>query len=150
VRRDSSTLAAIGTFNGCLGFIDYKSEQLLFESTGIIGAVEQIAFSEDLWNMFTYSRKDEVINCWDLRTMSIYKTLQRPNMNTNQRLYFDTIGKRIAFGNTTGDIYIYNTASCELQSTYTLSSSPVSAVSFVQQDELVYSIGCGVSKIKIK
>lgn len=157
VRKDSSLIAAVGTFNGCLGVVDLNNLQLIFESTGKIGALQQIAFSEDGWSMYTYSRKAESILCWDLRNMSIRQEIPRPNMNTNQRLHFDVHSGMIGFGDTVGNVYIYslNDGKC-IYNANICDGTSISGVSLMDSDNIICSSGnrgslCGsVTKIKFK
>lgn len=108
VRRDASMITAIGTFNGNLGIYDFSSNQLIFESVGRIGAAQQIAFSPDGWTMFTFSRKMDSILCWDLRCMAIRLQINRPHMQTNQRLHFDNFENMVGFGDSCGNLYIHD------------------------------------------
>lgn len=139
VRQDSSQIAALGTFNdGGLGIMDLKSHQLIFESTGRLGSVQQIAFSEDGWSMYTYSRRSERILCWDLRSMAIRSEILRPNMNTNQRLHFDLYSNDlIAFGDSIGNVYINSASNGESVYNSHICENSISGVSFIDANTIV-------------
>lgn len=106
VRRDISDLVAAGSFDNHIGILDLRSESLIFSSTGNVGSIFQVSFSQDGWKLYSYARKDSQINVWDLRTMTVCNTINRPFAETSQRLHFSLYNDKIAFGDKLGNVYM--------------------------------------------
>jgi WD40 repeat protein len=136
VRQDAAYLIAAGSFNNNFGLLDLRAEALIYQSRGRIGSVLQMSFSNDGLKFFTYARQDTKINVWDLRTMSICSTIDRPNANTAQRLHYSYYDDKIAFGDSLGCIYLCNDDGKSLFSSKTHSCS-VSGVCLVDDSSVI-------------
>lgn len=76
-----------------------------------MGAVTQVQFTPDGLHLYSASRQDSYIRCWDIRnTVQVLHRLERPGDVTNQRLSFDisSDGKWLSTGDMNGDISIFN------------------------------------------
>lgn len=142
LRKDPTNLAAIGTFNHGLGILDLRSEDLLFQCSGAVGSVLQLAFSLDGWSLFSYSRKESHIKEWDLRSMNLANTIDRPNMEaTNQRLHFGCLkGGGLAFGDCLGNIYVHRNGERVVKLDQ-VHQHPVTGVACFDDDSLVSCCG---------
>lgn len=67
-------------------------------------------FSHDGSKLFTGSRKDNEIFCWDIRYLSNVLFTVKRESNTNQRIYFDTnyYTDYLVTGNIDGFISVFN------------------------------------------
>ncbi|KAG0033142.1 Telomerase Cajal body protein 1 [Podila clonocystis] len=76
-----------------------------------MGAVTQVQFTPDGLHLYSASRQDSYIRCWDIRnTAQVLHRIERPGHLTNQRLSFDisSDGKWLSTGDMNGDISIFN------------------------------------------
>ncbi|KAG0331094.1 Telomerase Cajal body protein 1 [Podila horticola] len=76
-----------------------------------MGAVTQVQFTPDGLHLYSASRQDSYIRCWDIRnTVQVLHRIERPGDVTNQRLSFDisSDGKWLSTGDMNGDISIFN------------------------------------------
>ncbi|KAF9428063.1 Telomerase Cajal body protein 1 [Podila epigama] len=76
-----------------------------------MGAVTQVQFSSDGLYLYSASRQDPYIRCWDIRnTAQVLHRLERPGALTNQRISFDlsSDGKWLSTGDMNGDISIFD------------------------------------------
>ncbi|KAI9233030.1 MAG: WD40-repeat-containing domain protein [Podila humilis] len=76
-----------------------------------MGAVTQVKFTPDGLHLYSASRQDSYIRCWDIRnTAQVLHRIERPGDFTNQRLSFDisSDGKWLSTGDMNGDISIFN------------------------------------------
>ncbi|KAF9282736.1 Telomerase Cajal body protein 1 [Mortierella antarctica] len=76
-----------------------------------MGAVTQVQFTPDGLHLYSASRQDSYIRCWDIRnTAQVLHRIERPGDLTNQRLSFDisSDGKWLSTGDMNGDISIFN------------------------------------------
>ncbi|CAG8528873.1 7927_t:CDS:10 [Funneliformis mosseae] len=111
---DRSGLYAAGSYSQTIGLYDESNNELCCVLQGtkkeLIGDVTQVQFSRDGKYLFSASRKDDFIRCWDIRnTGEILYKLQR-NGNTNQRLSFDIdiAGSHLITGSLDGKIIVYD------------------------------------------
>ncbi|CAI2175811.1 1769_t:CDS:10 [Funneliformis geosporum] len=111
---DRSGLYAAGSYSQTIGLYDESNNELCCVLQGtkkeIIGDITQVQFSRDGKYLFSASRKDDFIRCWDIRnTGEILYKLQRSG-NTNQRLSFDIdiAGSYLVTGSFDGKIIVYD------------------------------------------
>ncbi|KAF9148868.1 Telomerase Cajal body protein 1 [Linnemannia schmuckeri] len=75
-----------------------------------MGGLTQVQFSPDGVYLYSASRQDPFIRCWDIRnTANVLFRLERPGELTNQRLEFDVSsdGRWLSTGDMNGDISIF-------------------------------------------
>ncbi|CAG8537701.1 9328_t:CDS:10 [Ambispora leptoticha] len=107
---DYSGLYAAGSYSRTVGLYDEKNNKLLYLLRDLYGGVTQIKFSSDGYYLFSASRRDNFIHCWDIRnTGDVLFKLNRIG-DTNQRLMFDidASGRYLITGDQNGKILIYN------------------------------------------
>ncbi|KAF9130377.1 Telomerase Cajal body protein 1 [Mortierella sp. 14UC] len=76
-----------------------------------MGGLTQVQFSSDGVYLYSASRQDPFIRCWDIRnTASVLFRLERPGELTNQRLGFDisSDGRWLSTGDMNGDVSIFD------------------------------------------
>ncbi|KAF9134604.1 Telomerase Cajal body protein 1 [Mortierella sp. GBA39] len=76
-----------------------------------MGGLTQVQFSPDGLYLYSASRQDPFIRCWDIRnTANVLFRLERPGELTNQRLGFDVSsdGRWLSAGDMNGDISIFD------------------------------------------
>ncbi|KAG9289033.1 hypothetical protein G9A89_015582 [Geosiphon pyriformis] len=107
---DYSGLYAAGSYSKTVGLYDESNNSLLFLLRALAGGVTQVKFSTDGHYLFSASRRDNRVLCWDIRnTGEILYKLDRKG-DTNQRLSFDIdpTGKYLTTGNQDGQILVYD------------------------------------------
>ncbi|KAG0286547.1 Telomerase Cajal body protein 1 [Linnemannia gamsii] len=80
-----------------------------------MGGLTQVQFSPDGQYLYSASRQDPFIRCWDIRnTANVLFRLERPGDLTNQRLGFDVSsdGRWLSTGDMNGDITIFDLSNC--------------------------------------
>lgn len=80
-----------------------------------MGGVTQVQFSPDGQYLYSASRQDPFIRCWDIRnTANVLFRLERQGDLTNQRLGFDVSsdGRWLSTGDMNGDITIFDLSNC--------------------------------------
>lgn len=76
-----------------------------------MGGLTQVQFSPDGLYLYSASRQDPFIRCWDIRnTANVLFRLERPGELTNQRLEFDVSsdGRWLSTGDMNGDISVFD------------------------------------------
>ena len=76
-----------------------------------MGGLTQVQFSPDGLYLYSASRQDPFIRCWDIRnTANVLFRLERPGELTNQRLGFNVSsdGRWLSTGDMNGDISIFD------------------------------------------
>ncbi|KAI7827182.1 WD40-repeat-containing domain protein [Gamsiella multidivaricata] len=76
-----------------------------------MGGVTQLQFSHDGQYLYSASRQDSWIRCWDIRnTAQVLYRLERPGEVTNQRIGFDVSydGRWLSTGDMNGDISVFD------------------------------------------
>ncbi|KAF9585629.1 Telomerase Cajal body protein 1 [Lunasporangiospora selenospora] len=76
-----------------------------------MGGVTQVKFSPDGVYLYSASRQDPLIRCWDIRnTAQVLATVERPGETTNQRIRFDlsSNGRWLVTGDMNGDLSIFD------------------------------------------
>jgi WD40 repeat protein len=76
-----------------------------------MGGVTQVQFSPDGMYLYSASRQDPIIRCWDIRnTANVLFGLERPGELTNQRISFDISndGRWLCTGDMNGDVSFFN------------------------------------------
>ncbi|CAB4431407.1 unnamed protein product [Rhizophagus irregularis] len=111
---DRSGLYAAGSYSQTIGLYDESNNEMCSILQGTenesIGDIIQVQFSRDGKYLFSSSRKDNYIRCWDIRnTGNILYKLER-NGNTNQRLSFDldNTGSFLVTGSLDGKMIVYD------------------------------------------
>ncbi|CAG8580198.1 12420_t:CDS:10 [Ambispora gerdemannii] len=107
---DNSGLYAAGSYSKTIGLYDEKNNELLYLLRNLYSGVTQIKFSPDGYYLFSASRRDNFIHCWDIRnTGDVLFKLDRVG-DTNQRLAFDidSSGRYLITGDQNGKILVYN------------------------------------------
>ncbi|KAF9198693.1 Telomerase Cajal body protein 1 [Haplosporangium sp. Z 27] len=135
---DHSDLYAAGSYLKTIGLYDSRAEELLLllrdkgshnkkqqqsntQSTSLsspMGGVTQVQFSPDGMYLYSASRQDPMIRCWDIRnTAQVLHRLERPGELTNQRISFDisSDGRWLCTGDMNGSISIFDLADPESQ-----------------------------------
>ncbi|KAF9084879.1 Telomerase Cajal body protein 1 [Mortierella sp. AD031] len=80
-------------------------------SASPMGGLTQVQFSPDGLYLYSASRQDPFIRCWDIRnTANVLYRLERPGELTNQRIGFDisSDGRWLSTGDMNGDISIFD------------------------------------------
>ncbi|KAI9021188.1 WD40-repeat-containing domain protein [Hyaloraphidium curvatum] len=131
---DRSGLWAAGSYGRSIGLYDERRKGVLYLLTGgqvdadrtrrpartaggrsasdrkTMGGVTQVQFSVDGWYLFSASRKDNLILCWDIRNSDeVLYALDRGSSDTNQRMAFDIdrAGQFLAAGNVDGQLAVF-------------------------------------------
>lgn len=78
-----------GSYLGNLGFYNTRRNNLFCRLDGCTGGVTQVAFSSCGIKLFTGTRKDDEILCWDIRKLGTILYSLKREISTNQRIYFD-------------------------------------------------------------
>ncbi len=81
---------------------------------GHAGGLTHLIFSPDGNRLYSGSRKDSDIHCWDMRNPGkVLQTFKR-NSCTNQRIYFDFTSdfKYLCSGDTNGTVSVWDTQNC--------------------------------------
>ncbi|KAG0007410.1 Telomerase Cajal body protein 1 [Entomortierella chlamydospora] len=130
---DHSDLYAAGSYLKTIGLYDSRAEELLLllrdkdnhkQQAGShaqkpsssspsrpMGGVTQVQFSPDGMYLYSASRQDPLIRCWDIRnTSKVLHRLERPGELTNQRISFDIScdGRWLCTGDMNGNISIFD------------------------------------------
>ncbi|CAG8638688.1 10597_t:CDS:10, partial [Cetraspora pellucida] len=113
---DRSSLYAAGSYSQSIGLYDEYNNELLFLLRGTlnepIGGITQVQFSPSGHYLFSTSRRNNSICCWDIRNSGeILYRLQRQG-DTNQKLSFDIdySGRFLITGDQEGNIITYDLA----------------------------------------
>ena len=100
---------AVGSYGKDLGvYLEPEPHTLCFLD-GQKGGITNLQFTSDGTKLCAGGRKDDEILVWDLRNPgNLYAVLQR-QVNTNQRIYFDTCGPNfVASGATDGSVTVWD------------------------------------------
>jgi len=123
---DHSDLYAAGSYLKTIGLYDARTDGLLMllrdkgkksqqqnnnNRHSDMGGVTQVQFSPDGQYLYSASRLDPWIRCWDIRdTAKVLYRMERPGALTNQRISFDISydGKWLTIGDMNGDISFFD------------------------------------------
>ncbi|KAF9964934.1 Telomerase Cajal body protein 1 [Mortierella alpina] len=95
---------------------DTPQQQRSSDAVPPMGGVTQLQFSPDGLYLYSASRQDAYIRCWDIRnTAHVLHRLERPGELTNQRIGFDISndGRWLTTGDMNGDISVFDLTSPE-------------------------------------
>ncbi|KAG9321519.1 hypothetical protein KVV02_001952 [Mortierella alpina] len=95
---------------------DVPQRQRSADAVPPMGGVTQLQFSPDGLYLYSASRQDAYIRCWDIRnTAHVLHRLERPGELTNQRISFDISydGQWLTTGDMNGDISVFDLTSPE-------------------------------------
>lgn len=110
-RNDVTGVLAAGCFSGTVGVYDTRvpgeAAQIAVLAAHRHG-VTQVCFAEDGWHLYSAARTESEICQWDLRTGSVVQRFGPRASTTHQRLYFDVGPARIATGNQSGDVLLFD------------------------------------------
>ncbi|XP_045624327.2 telomerase Cajal body protein 1 [Procambarus clarkii] len=98
---------AAGSYLGTLGLYNLQSNSLFCRLEGCQGGVTHIQFSADGTQLFSGTRKNDEILCWDIRNLGQILCAYRRKVSTNQRMYFDLepqLNSFLVSGNTEGQV----------------------------------------------
>ncbi|CAJ0651657.1 14200_t:CDS:10 [Entrophospora sp. SA101] len=113
---DRSGLYAAGSYSQTIGLYDENNNELLYLFKGNkddpFDGITQLQFSLDGKYLFSASRRDNYIRCWDIRNTGevLYKLYRKGE--TNQRILFDidNSGGFLVTGDQDGEIIFYDLA----------------------------------------
>lgn len=135
---DHSDLYAAGSYLKTIGLYDARADELLLllrdknhrpskkhahheqQSNGTVpqqpnsspmGGLTDLRFSPDGLYLYSASRVDSYVRCWDIRnTATVLYRLERPGEQTNQRISFDisSDGRWLSTGDMNGDVSIFD------------------------------------------
>ncbi|KAF9165574.1 Telomerase Cajal body protein 1 [Actinomortierella ambigua] len=125
---DGSGLYAAGSYQRSIGLYDSKTDRLelllkdrdqygrkkKYKSTSSptpLGGITQLQFSPDGQYLYSASRQDPWIRCWDVRnTAEVLFWLERPGVTTNQRIAFDISpdGRYLTTGDAFGGVSFFD------------------------------------------
>ncbi|KAG0041731.1 Telomerase Cajal body protein 1 [Gryganskiella cystojenkinii] len=132
---DHSDLYAAGSYLKTIGLYDARADELLLllrdksrpnkkktnheQSNGDqstkdappMGGLTDLKFSPDGLYLYSASRMDSYLRCWDIRnTANVLYRLERPGEQTNQRISFDIScdGRWLSSGDMNGDVSIFD------------------------------------------
>ncbi|CAO3571855.1 unnamed protein product [Mortierella alpina] len=95
---------------------DASQQQRSSDAVPPMGGVTQLQFSPDGLYLYSASRQDAYLRCWDIRnTAHVLHRLERPGELTNQRISFDISndGRWLTTGDMNGDISMFDLTSPE-------------------------------------
>ncbi|XP_042887070.1 telomerase Cajal body protein 1-like [Penaeus japonicus] len=78
-----------GSYLGNIGFYNTRRNNLFCRLDGCTGGITQVAFSPCGTKLFSGTRKDNEILCWDIRKLGTILYSMDREINTNQRIGFD-------------------------------------------------------------
>lgn len=147
VRKDTSEVFAVGSFNGYVGIYDFRVGSM--NSHGIFKShdfgVSQAEFLSDGWTIISSGRRDEFIKSWDIRMIKSYgfnytKSYHLKSYEpTNQRIYFDISHSRSIVTGSSCELLEFGIDSGKLLSCENFDNT-ISSVSVIN-DEIVISMG---------
>ncbi|KAG0227350.1 Telomerase Cajal body protein 1 [Actinomortierella wolfii] len=133
---DGSGLYAAGSYSKSIGLYDSKTDHLVLmlkdrdqygrkkkhkaataakvtttTTTTPLGGITQLQFSPDGHYLYSASRQDPWIRCWDIRnTTEVLFWLRRPGPTTNQRISFDisSDGRWLTTGDALGGVSFFD------------------------------------------
>ncbi|ORY06980.1 WD40 repeat-like protein [Basidiobolus meristosporus CBS 931.73] len=133
---DRSGLYAAGSYSKTVGLYAENDNKLLSLLKGPQGGLTQVQFSPDGRYLYSVSRKEDEIYCWDIRdTGEVLFTLKRYG-DTNQRISFDVdlSGRFLLTGDQNGMLSTYSVNPSSSQAELVLSlpahEDLISAASF--------------------
>lgn len=146
VDRTYGDMLAVGSFHRRVAVYDLASNQAVLLLEGHRCGVTQVQFSACGNFLYTAARKEDCILCWDVRyTMKEVYQMDRSHNQTNQRIQFDIepSGRRMAVGNTLGELTLYDLRDGRKLSTQKMSCTTLNAVHYHSQEPLLaMSTGC--------
>ncbi|XP_075212848.1 telomerase Cajal body protein 1 homolog isoform X2 [Lycorma delicatula] len=103
-------LFAVGTYQKTVGLYCERDKCAICIFSGHSGGLTHMLFSPDGSRLYTGSRMDPEIVCWDLRYPGKVLFSLCRTVTTNQRIYFDLTpdGKTLVSGNTDGNISVWD------------------------------------------
>ncbi|XP_039279741.1 telomerase Cajal body protein 1 isoform X2 [Nilaparvata lugens] len=106
----SSTDYAVGTYAKEIGVYSEKSGTGTCVFQGHGGGITHLIFSPDGNRLYSGSRRDSEIVCWDVRNPGAVLFSMLRSVNTQQRIYFDLTpdGSSLVTGNTDGRVCIFD------------------------------------------
>jgi WD40 repeat protein len=142
---DRSGLWAAGSFGRSIGLYDERRKGALYllgtgevasdrirrievpdrtmaKDRKVMGGVTQVQFSPDGMHLFSASRRDNLVLCWDIRNSDeVLYAMDRGPSDTNQRMSFDIdgAGKWLVAGDTEGWVSVFSLGSEEAEATQT-------------------------------
>jgi telomerase Cajal body protein 1 len=144
---------AAGTYSKYIGIYIENNNEVLCIMECHSGGITHLMFSKDGNRLYSGARKDEIINCWDMRNPGkILNTFKR-DVSTNQRIYFDLFedSKYLVSGSNDGTVNIWNTDDTNVDNGGELSfkahNDCVNGVSFHPNRQLLATT-CGQRKFK--
>eukprot|EP01129_Flabellula_baltica_P017059 TRINITY_DN9335_c0_g1_i1.p1 TRINITY_DN9335_c0_g1~~TRINITY_DN9335_c0_g1_i1.p1 ORF type:complete len:618 (-),score=146.37 TRINITY_DN9335_c0_g1_i1:18-1814(-) len=129
---DYSGLLACGSYSKSICLYAEKEAEPLLVLNGHIGGVTQVKFSRDGYYLYSGSRKENKIFCWDIRnTTQILYELDR-KVETNQKMFFDidSSGTILSTGSQDGFIHFYSLQTGDLIKSFQASKDSVNNVQF--------------------
>ncbi|RZF41091.1 hypothetical protein LSTR_LSTR002723 [Laodelphax striatellus] len=87
--NSTSSLYAVGTYAKEIGLYTENSGTGVCVFKGHGGGITQLIFSPDGNRLYSGSRKDSEIVCWDVRNPGVALFSMLRSVNTQQRIYFD-------------------------------------------------------------
>nr|XP_053652277.1 telomerase Cajal body protein 1-like [Cherax quadricarinatus]XP_053652278.1 telomerase Cajal body protein 1-like [Cherax quadricarinatus]XP_053652279.1 telomerase Cajal body protein 1-like [Cherax quadricarinatus] len=98
---------AAGSYLGTLGLYNLQSNNLFCRMEGCLGGVTHVQFSSDGTKLFSGTRKNNEILCWDIRNLGTILCGYKREVSTNQRIYFDLepqLNRFLISGDTKGQV----------------------------------------------
>ncbi|XP_070539017.1 telomerase Cajal body protein 1-like [Ptychodera flava] len=102
---------AAGSYSKSVGIYSEPNGKLEFLLCGHQGGLTHMKFSPDGNVLYTGSRKDSEILCWDIRNPGVVMFRMIRDATTNQRMYFDIdcTGQFVVSGNQNGTVTVWDT-----------------------------------------
>ncbi|XP_013771698.1 telomerase Cajal body protein 1-like [Limulus polyphemus] len=111
------SIYAAGSYCKTVGVYTEPNGQLFYMFDGPVGGITHLVFSPDGTKLYTGSRKDPNIFCWDLRNPGQVLCSLRRLVTTNQRIYFDisSCGQYLISGNDNGVVTVWDTTKAPIE-----------------------------------
>jgi len=120
-----NNIFAAGSYGSSIGLYSLQTNQIFALFKGQKKGITHIKFSTDGTKLFSGTRNDDDVFCWDMRNPGEVLAVYKRDLSTNQKMYFDiTPGDQyLLSGSRDGNILVF-----ELENTSSLDKSDAGEV----------------------